>query len=54
MLAPRKKLWSTPLEVIEQALQVFALKSDDTVYDIGAGTILFMYTYITPNNHTTV
>ena len=40
MLAPRKKLWSTPIEVIEEAIELLkqdGLTSDDVVYDIGAG-----------------
>eukprot|EP01035_Chromulina_nebulosa_P017914 gene17914-23534_t len=37
MLAPRKKLWSTPLEAINEAIQLLNVTSDDIVYDIGAG-----------------
>lgn len=37
MLAPRKKLWSTPTEVIDEAIQLLQPTSTDLVYDIGAG-----------------
>lgn len=37
MLAPKKKLWSTPIEVIEKSIEVLNINNDDTVYDIGAG-----------------
>mmetsp|Transcript_31106 Transcript_31106/g.29683 ORF Transcript_31106/g.29683 Transcript_31106/m.29683 type:complete len:163 (+) Transcript_31106:186-674(+) len=37
MLAPRKKLWSTPPEVLEKAIELLEIKSSDVVYDIGAG-----------------
>ena len=37
MLAPRKKLWSTPLEVIDQAIQLLQPACGELVYDIGAG-----------------
>lgn len=37
MLAPRKKLWSTPLEVIDKAIALLKPDSEDLVYDIGAG-----------------
>ena len=37
MLAPRKKLWSTPMEVIEKAIELLKVTDEDLVYDIGAG-----------------
>jgi len=37
MLAPRKKLWSTPIEAIQKAIECLNLTGDDIVYDIGAG-----------------
>lgn len=37
MLAPRNKLWSTPTEVMDVALDLIELSSEDTLYDIGAG-----------------
>lgn len=37
MLAPRKKLWSTPNEVISHVIQTIALHPEDTVCDIGCG-----------------
>ena len=37
MLAPRKKLWSTPIEVIDQAISLLNPSKDEIVYDIGAG-----------------
>jgi ubiquinone/menaquinone biosynthesis C-methylase UbiE len=38
MLAPRKKLWSTPPEVMEKAIELLGpLSNDDIVFDIGAG-----------------
>jgi SAM-dependent methyltransferase len=37
MLAPRKKLWSTPLEVIDQAIALLKPAEGELVYDIGAG-----------------
>ena len=37
MLAPRKELWSTPLEVIDRAISLLQPGADDLVYDIGAG-----------------
>ena len=41
-LAPRKKLWSTPGEVMEQALALLALTEDDVAVDIGAGDGRFL------------
>jgi len=37
MLAPRKKLWSTPKAVIDVAERLLSLKKDDVLYDIGCG-----------------
>ena len=37
MLAPRKKLWSTPLEVIDKAIELLQPVEPELVYDIGAG-----------------
>ena len=40
MLAPRKKLWSTPPEVLEKALELLDLRGGeggDVLYDIGCG-----------------
>lgn len=37
MLAPRKKLWTTPREVIQHAIQLLKPNGDDIVYDIGCG-----------------
>ena len=42
MLAPRKKLWSTPPEVIEAAINLLQLTSGDILYDIGAGDCRFL------------
>lgn len=37
MLAPRKKLWSTPLEAVEAIHKVVKLSDSDSVVDIGCG-----------------
>ena len=37
MLAPRKKLWPTPPYVIEEALSLAGVTSDDVVLDLGCG-----------------
>jgi 16S rRNA A1518/A1519 N6-dimethyltransferase RsmA/KsgA/DIM1 with predicted DNA glycosylase/AP lyase activity len=37
MLAPRKKLWSTPPEVVQSAIEALQIEPSDIVYDIGAG-----------------
>ena len=42
MLAPRKKLWSTPPEVIEAAINLLQLTNRDILYDIGAGDCRFL------------
>ena len=43
MLAPRNKLWSTPVEVIEEAIKLLEITPEDTVYDIGCGkAIIFI------------
>jgi hypothetical protein len=39
MLAPRKKLWSTPIEAIEKAIELLNLTPKDVVMDIGAGDV---------------
>lgn len=35
MLAPRKKLWSTPSEVIDKAIGLLDIRDTDIVYDVG-------------------
>lgn len=42
MIAPRKKLWSTPGPAIEAALQLLNLQQDDIVFDVGAGDGRFL------------
>ena len=42
MIAPRKKLWSTPPEVIEAAIHHLNLSDRDILYDIGAGDCRFI------------
>lgn len=42
MLAPRKKLWSSPAEIIEKAIEILDLKESDICYDIGAGDGRFL------------
>jgi hypothetical protein len=37
MLAPRKKLWTTPIEVVDAAIELLKPNIEDIVYDIGAG-----------------
>lgn len=37
MLAPRKKLWSTPCEVIDCAIKLLIPQSQELVFDIGGG-----------------
>ena len=37
MLAPRKKLWSTPSSGVDIALEFATLDSTDVVYDVGCG-----------------
>jgi ubiquinone/menaquinone biosynthesis C-methylase UbiE len=37
MLAPRKKLWSTPSEVIEASILLLCPGTGEIVYDIGGG-----------------
>eukprot|EP01039_Chlorochromonas_danica_P008014 gene8014-8840_t len=50
MLAPRKKLWSTPKEVLEAALLLLHPQVEDIVYDIGCGegNFLFLCASTTP------
>lgn len=43
MLAPRKKLWSTPSEVLDKALEVLALGEEDVCFDIGCGDGRFLF-----------
>jgi predicted RNA methylase len=42
MLAPRKKLWSSPKEVIDAAIDLLALTDADTCFDIGCGDGRFL------------
>ena len=42
MLAPRKKLWSTPSEVLDVAIELLDISKTDIVYDIGAGDCNFL------------
>lgn len=42
MLAPRKKLWSTPSEVVDKAIELLAPGEADVVFDIGAGDGRFL------------
>lgn len=42
MIAPRKKLWSTPDEVITRAIELLNIGSNDIVYDIGCGDGRFL------------
>lgn len=42
MIAPRKKLWSTPPEVIEAAIHHLNLSDKDILFDIGAGDCRFI------------
>lgn len=37
MLAPRKKLWSAPVEVIDAAINMLAVSPEDTLADYGCG-----------------
>jgi hypothetical protein len=32
MLAPRNKLWSTPIEVIDAAIEILYINQEDVVY----------------------
>lgn len=52
MLAPRKKLWSTPQEVVEKAIEMLKLQSGDVCFDVGAGDGRFLLRYceICPEN----
>ena len=43
MIAPREKLWSTPPEVISQAVAMLQLTANDIVYDIGSGDGRFLF-----------
>eukprot|EP00978_Attheya_sp_CCMP212_P000214 scaffold409_cov47-Attheya_sp.AAC.3 len=37
MLAPRKKLWSTPVAAMEAAARLAQVTKEDVVYDVGCG-----------------
>ena len=37
MLAPRKKLWSTPHEVVNKAIEMLKLEAGDVLLDVGCG-----------------
>mmetsp|Transcript_22164 Transcript_22164/g.33616 ORF Transcript_22164/g.33616 Transcript_22164/m.33616 type:complete len:179 (-) Transcript_22164:1438-1974(-) len=37
MIAPRKKLWSTPKEVVKALIEWVPLKQNDVIYDVGCG-----------------
>jgi len=42
MLAPRKKLWSSPDVAVEAAITLLAPKPEDVVYDVGCGDGRFL------------
>ena len=42
MIAPRKKLWSTPDEVITRAIELLNIHTNDIIYDIGCGDGRFL------------
>mmetsp|Transcript_16161 Transcript_16161/g.21394 ORF Transcript_16161/g.21394 Transcript_16161/m.21394 type:complete len:166 (+) Transcript_16161:106-603(+) len=42
MLAPRKKYWSSPPEVIDAAIELAQITNEDIVYDIGCGDGQFL------------
>lgn len=44
MLAPRKKLWSTPKEAVDAAIRLLDVAPADIVYDIGCGDGRFVIT----------
>ena len=44
MLAPRKKLWSTPPELVSKAIELLDIEFEDIVYDIGCGDGRFLIT----------
>ncbi len=43
MLAPRKKLWSTPPEVIDKSIELLSLSDSDVCFDIGCGDGRFLF-----------
>ncbi len=43
MLAPRKKLWSTPIEVVEAALDLLQPCTEDKIYDLGRYLDLLLF-----------
>lgn len=54
MLAPRNKLWSTPLSVIDEAISALEITSSDIVFDIGAGDgrfLVLVLNSVETNNH---
>ena len=42
MLAPRKKLWSSPDVAVEAAITLLAPKPEDVIYDVGCGDGRFL------------
>eukprot|EP00617_Octactis_speculum_P026617 CAMPEP_0185767870 /NCGR_PEP_ID=MMETSP1174-20130828/45613_1 /TAXON_ID=35687 /ORGANISM="Dictyocha speculum, Strain CCMP1381" /LENGTH=150 /DNA_ID=CAMNT_0028452241 /DNA_START=27 /DNA_END=476 /DNA_ORIENTATION=- len=42
MIAPRKKLWSTPIEVIDVSIQLLQPGPGDIVFDMGCGDGRFL------------
>jgi cyclopropane fatty-acyl-phospholipid synthase-like methyltransferase len=43
MLAPRKKLWTSPREALQLAIEALEIKENDVVYDIGCGDGSFLF-----------
>jgi SAM-dependent methyltransferase len=43
MLAPRKKLWTSPKEALQLAIEVLEIKENDVVYDVGCGDGSFLF-----------
>lgn len=50
MLAPRKKLWSSPELVLDKALEMLKIEETDVVYDIGCGDGRFILKCATNTN----
>jgi SAM-dependent methyltransferase len=44
LLAPRKKLWSTPDAAVDAAIKLLSPSKEDVVYDIGCGDARFLVT----------
>jgi tRNA G46 methylase TrmB len=42
MLAPRKKLWSTPMAIVDEAIKITGVTASDVVVDIGCGDGRFL------------